>query len=176
MQKICGKKFLTISKWFHHHKFPQKQLSPDGKSLPAHSQDEAYDTDKNHVIRKVRPNLRSSGKSSHPPAVKVPVKPVYPKHREEPLLTLHRHGIRVIPDKMADQCLWHRRIHRIHGHMISVVSRPAECQLRQIACADDHTTGLICNVHKNLGSLTCLSILVSHIMHFRICPISGNGY
>ena len=69
---------------------------------------------------------------------------------------------------MADQCLWHRRIHRIHGHMISVVSRPAECQLRQIACADDHTTGLICNVHKNLGSLTCLSILVSHIVHFRI--------
>ena len=52
--------------------------------------------------------------------------------------------------------------------MISVVSCPAECQLRKIACTDDHASGLICNVHKNLGSLTCLSILVSHIMYFRI--------
>ena len=69
---------------------------------------------------------------------------------------------------MAHQCLWHRCIDCIHRHVISVVSRPAKCKLRQISGSDDHSAGLICNIHQNLRALSRLSVLVGHVMHRRI--------
>ena len=69
---------------------------------------------------------------------------------------------------MAHQSLWNRCIYSIHGHMVSVVGRPAECQLRQISCTYNHSVFLVCDIHKYLCALACLSILVGDIMHRRI--------
>ena len=45
-------------------------------------------------------------------------------------------GIRVVADQMTHQCLRHRSVHRVHRHMVAVVGRPSQRQLRQIAGAD----------------------------------------
>ena len=66
---------------------------------------------------------------------------------------------------MTDQSLWHGSIDRIHGHMIPIVGCPAKRQFREIAGSDHQSILLICNVHKNLRTLTRLRILIRHIMH-----------
>ena len=69
---------------------------------------------------------------------------------------------------MTYQCLRDRSIHAIHGHMVTIISRPSKSQLRQITCTDQNRAILICTIHKDLCSLPCLTVLISHIMHRRI--------
>ena len=60
------------------------------------------------------------------------------EHVEQHLCeTLIPAGVREIADEMAHQRLRDRRIHSVHRHMIAVVRRPAERELREIARADD---------------------------------------
>ena len=49
--------------------------------------------------------------------------------------------------------------------MVAVIRRPAERKLGKIACADDQSAGLVCNVHQNLRALACLAVFVCDIMH-----------
>ena len=54
---------------------------------------------------------------------------------------------------MSYQSLGDGCIHAIHGHMISIVCRPAESKLGKVSRADHDTALLICYIHKDLGSL-----------------------
>ncbi len=79
-------------------------------------------------------------------------------------------GIRVVAHQVAHQRLRNGGIDRIHGHVIAVVRRPAECKLREIAGSDDHAALFVGNVHQNLRPLSCLAVLIGHIMNGRILP------
>ena len=69
---------------------------------------------------------------------------------------------------MPDQCLWHRSIHGIHGHMISVVRCPPQCKFRQISGSDHKRIFFVRNVHQNLRAFPRLGIFICHIMHRRV--------
>ena len=71
---------------------------------------------------------------------------------------------------MAHQRLWHRYIDTIHGHVISIVGSPAQCQLGHITGTDDHAGGLIGNIHEDLGTLSCLRVFIGHIMYAAVMP------
>ena len=77
-------------------------------------------------------------------------------------------GVCVIADQMADQRLRHGTVDRVHGHMVTVVGRPAERQLGEITGSDDDAAGLVRQIHQHLGALSGLGILISNICHFRI--------
>ena len=79
-------------------------------------------------------------------------------------------GIRVVAHQVAHQRLRNGGIDRIHGHMVAVICRPAECKLREIAGSDDHAALFVGNVHQNLRPLSCLAVLIGHIMNGRILP------
>ena len=89
-------------------------------------------------------------------------------------------GIRVVTDKMADQCLRNRSVHAIHGHVVTVVSSPAESQLGHISGSDDHTVCLVRKIHKDQCAVSRLRVLVSHIMDRRIMSdileVGGNCF
>ena len=69
---------------------------------------------------------------------------------------------------MAHQSLRDRGIHSVHGHVITVVGRPAERQLGHISCSDDHAVCLVREVHEDQGAVSCLSVLIGHIVDRRI--------
>ena len=75
--------------------------------------------------------------------------------------------IRYKLNEVSYKCLWYRSIYSIHRHMISIISSPAKCELRKVACSDYDTANLVCVVHKNLCSLTSLSILICNIMYIH---------
>lgn len=52
--------------------------------------------------------------------------------------------------------------------MVTIVGCPSQSQLRQISCSHQNRAILICTVHQDLRSLSCLAVLISHIMHRRI--------
>ena len=52
--------------------------------------------------------------------------------------------------------------------MVAVIGSPAECQLRQVAGADDKTASLVGQIHQNLRALAGLAVLVGHVLHGRI--------
>ena len=54
--------------------------------------------------------------------------------------------------------------------MIAVVSRPAQRELREIACPDYHSARAVRKIHQNLGPLPRLCVFISYIMHCRILP------
>ena len=89
-------------------------------------------------------------------------------------------GIRVVADKMTNKRLRNRRVHAVHGHVVSVVGRPAKSQLRHISCSDDHAVRLVRKVHEDQGAVSCLGVLVSHIMDRRIMSdileVGGNCF
>ena len=66
---------------------------------------------------------------------------------------------------MPHESLRDAGVHGIHRHVVAVVGRPAECELREVARADDYASGLVGYVHKNLCPFSCLGVLVSHIVH-----------
>ena len=69
---------------------------------------------------------------------------------------------------MTDKCLRYGCIDCIHGHVVAIVSCPSKCQFRKVTGSNNNTTGLVCNIHQDLCTLTCLTILISDIMYFRI--------
>src|SRR5699024_6027586 len=77
-------------------------------------------------------------------------------------------GIRVISYQMSHQRLGYGTVDRIHGHMVSIVSGPAESQFRKVAGSDYNTSGLIGDIHKDLRSFSGLSVLIRHVMNLRI--------
>ena len=66
---------------------------------------------------------------------------------------------------VAHERLRHRAVDGVHGHMVAVVGRPAERELRQIAGADHEATGLVGNVHQNLRALARLAVFIGHVVH-----------
>ena len=52
--------------------------------------------------------------------------------------------------------------------MVTIISRPTQSQFGQIPCTDDKASALIGQVHKYLSPLSRLSILIGHVMFFRI--------
>ena len=69
---------------------------------------------------------------------------------------------------MTDQGLWYGCVHCIHGHVVSVIGRPSKSKLGEVSCSDHNTAGLVCNVHQNLCTFACLSVLIGDIMYLRI--------
>ena len=47
-------------------------------------------------------------------------------------------GIGKVTHQMANQRLRHAGVHAVHGHVVSVVGRPSQRQLRHVAGTDDH--------------------------------------
>ena len=70
--------------------------------------------------------------------------------------------------QILNQSLRHTSIHTIHGHMISIISSPAQCQFRKIARTNYHSPSLVGNIHQYLRTLACLSIFINYIMHIDI--------
>ena len=66
---------------------------------------------------------------------------------------------------MPHESLWDAGVHGIHRHVVAVVGRPAECELREVARANDYASRLVGYIHKNLCSFSCLGVFVSHIVH-----------
>ena len=87
---------------------------------------------------------------------------------EHPFQLLVFRLIRRVFHKMAHQRLRHGRIHTVHGHMVPVVSRPAERKLRHIPGPDHHAACPVRDVHQHLGALPRLRVFISHIMLLRI--------
>ena len=77
-------------------------------------------------------------------------------------------GICIISYQMTYQRLRHGTVDCIHGHMITIISCPPKCQFGKVSCSNDNTTGLVCNIHQDLRTFPCLSVLISDIMYFRI--------
>ena len=73
-----------------------------------------------------------------------------------------------ITHQMAHKRLGHARVDGIHAHVVAVIGSPTECQLRQVARADDKTASLIGQIHQNLRTLAGLAVLVGHVLHGRI--------
>ena len=48
--------------------------------------------------------------------------------------------------------------------MVSIIGGPAKCQLRKVTGTDYHTSCLISNIHNYLGTLSGLTVFISHIM------------
>ena len=69
---------------------------------------------------------------------------------------------------MSHQGLRYPGIDAVHGHMISVISRPAQSQFRHISRADDQCILLVGNIHEHLGTLSGLSVLIGDIMALHI--------
>ena len=65
---------------------------------------------------------------------------------------------------MADQCLGNRSIDPVHGHVVSVISGPAQSKLGHISGSDHKPSYLIGNIHQDLGTLSGLSVFVGYIM------------
>ena len=69
---------------------------------------------------------------------------------------------------MSHKRLGHARVDGIHAHVVTVIGSPAECQLRQVARADDKAASLIGQIHQNLRALAGLAVLVGHVLDGRI--------
>ena len=77
-------------------------------------------------------------------------------------------GIRIITYQMTYQCLRDRSIHAIHGHMVTIVGCPSKSQLGKISRSHKNAAFLVCRIHQNLGTLTCLAVFISHIVDLGI--------
>ena len=71
-------------------------------------------------------------------------------------------------DKVLDQCLRYRGVHRVHRHVVAVVGAPPESQLGKVSRADHDAVLLIGGVHKDLCPFPGLRVLVGGVHHFRI--------
>ena len=76
-------------------------------------------------------------------------------------------------NKVPDQCLWHRSIHAVHGHLVAIVRCPTKRQLREVARANDHAAHLVGNVHQNLRTLASLGVLVHNIVNVLVVADVG---
>ena len=81
--------------------------------------------------------------------------------------------------QIADKSLGNSSIYTIHRHVVAIICGPTQCQLRQIACTYNNGILLISHIHKNLGALACLRILVGNIVNssivVNIAEVLGNS-
>ena len=70
--------------------------------------------------------------------------------------------------EITDQGLWNAGIHAIHAHVVAIIGSPSQSQFREVAGTDNHSSHLICQVHQDLGTFTCLRIFIGYIMHAGI--------
>ena len=82
-------------------------------------------------------------------------------------------------DDPPDQCLGHAAVDAVHAHVVAVIGAPAQCQLTQIAGADDNTAHHTGVVHEDLGALPSLGVFISAVV-FRnivadVLEMQGNG-
>ena len=66
------------------------------------------------------------------------------------------------------QCLGDAAVHAIHRHVVAVVGRPAERQLREVARTDHEPVRLVRHVHQDLGPLAGLAVLVGDVVVVRV--------
>ena len=52
--------------------------------------------------------------------------------------------------------------------MVAVIGSPAQSKLGKVARTDYDTALLVCNVHEDLCTLSCLRILISNIVDIHI--------
>ena len=71
-------------------------------------------------------------------------------------------------DHAADHCFRNTGIEAVHRHMVSVVCGPAKCELREVACSDHYSSGLVCDVHQDLCPFSRLRILISCVVDCRV--------
>ena len=77
-------------------------------------------------------------------------------------------GIRIITYQMTYQCLRDRSIYTIHGHVIAIIGCPAKSQLGKVSGSHKNAAFLVCRIHQDLSTLTCLAVLIRHIVDLRI--------
>ncbi len=77
-------------------------------------------------------------------------------------------GVRVIAHQMANQRLGNGSIDPVHRHMVAVIGGPPKSQFRHISRSDHKGAHLIGDIHKHLGSLPGLAVLIRHIMALRV--------
>ena len=71
---------------------------------------------------------------------------------------------------MANQGLWHRTVHGIHGHVIAVVGSPPQGQFRHVTGTDHQTAYLVCHIHQDLGAFPRLAVFIGDILHIAVMP------
>ena len=74
----------------------------------------------------------------------------------------------IVANQMAHKRFGNRSIHRIHGHVVAIVSGPTQGKLGKITCTYDEAICLVGNVHQDLRALARLAVFVRHIMDRRI--------
>ena len=52
--------------------------------------------------------------------------------------------------------------------MVAIVSSPAQGKLREVSRTDHEAVRLVRHVHKKLGTLTGLAVLVRHVMYMDV--------
>ena len=65
---------------------------------------------------------------------------------------------------MLDKGLGNGAVHSIHGHVVGIVSTPSKGEFAEVASTNNKAVTLVGNVHQYLGALTCLTVLISHIV------------
>ena len=89
-------------------------------------------------------------------------------------------GIGEVAYEVAYQGLGDGGVDTVHGHMIAVVGGPAEGELGEITGTDDHTAGLVGDVHKDLSPFSGLRVFIGDIMDIDImtdvAQVDGNGF
>ena len=70
--------------------------------------------------------------------------------------------------EIAYEGLRYARVHAIHRHVISVVCSPSERQFAQVARTDNHAAQLVAEIHEYLRALSCLSVLVRHVVYVYV--------
>ena len=78
--------------------------------------------------------------------------------------------IRFVQNYMSYKRFGNGCVHAVHAHVISVVRRPAQSQLGQIARADDYTARLIRNIHYDLRTFARLRVLIGNVVYITVVP------
>ena len=73
-------------------------------------------------------------------------------------------GVREVPDKVPDQGLRNTGVDTVHRHMVAVVGRPAERELRKVARTDDEAVRFIGKVHEDLGAFPGLRVFIGDVV------------
>ena len=77
-------------------------------------------------------------------------------------------GVCIVADQMADESLGDGAVYGVHGHVITVVGCPSECELREISGSDYDAAGLVGDVHEHLRPLSGLTVLIGNIVNVDV--------
>ena len=74
-------------------------------------------------------------------------------------------GICIIVDKMSYKRFGNRGIYTIHGHMVSIIGCPSKSKLGKVTGSHKKCSLLVCHIHKNLSTLSGLTVFIGYIMN-----------